>query len=262
MTTLDDVNAQHLASMGLAGQSLGEPIREKDTREYLSHPNDRCTDVHPEDPDIRCVLGVDHEQPYHVRGQRSWRDEIKESGMTLTCDRAKESIPHAAHSYTVGEITHDCPGFLATVCARSRFGFVQADEPVCTFLYGHQGDHSWATDRRLTHQERDERLAQIIGSSPGSTMVRLRPSGLCNSTMRIGNEGIWVCLEPEGHDDGWHRNQDKFWRTPVEPDYRFVERILDAYFDGGALDFQGLPVPEEIQIYLADKILDQTNQEK
>jgi hypothetical protein len=199
-----DVNAQHLAAMGLAGVTLGEPIREKDSREYLNYPNGRCPDVYPEDPDVRCVLEVDHEQPYHVRGQRSWRTQHKEPGMTLTCDRAKESIPHAAHSYTVGEITHDCPGFLATVCARSRFGFVQADEPVCTFLYGHQGDHSWA---------------ETVVPTPAVV-------------------------------------------KPPEPDYRFVERILDAYFDGGALDFQGLPVPEEIQIYLADKILDQTNQEQ
>lgn len=75
--TKDEVNDQHLASMGLSGARLGETYVEekfKADRFQIQPDPDRCQSHHPNNLQTRCVLKDGH-STRHVRGSLRWTDQ-------------------------------------------------------------------------------------------------------------------------------------------------------------------------------------------
>lgn len=110
MATPDDVNAQHLAAMGLAEQPLGQPVKE--TSDQRRANEGRCESWGLPG---RCA-GYERHLGTHFRGKVRWTDseavepESLTEVFTLSCDDAKANVEHAAHIYQIGEVQHTCPG--------------------------------------------------------------------------------------------------------------------------------------------------------
>lgn len=80
MGDTQDVNDQHLASMGLTGVSLG--------LSYSGHNwQDRCPAIDPE-TGMRCVIKVGHPS-HHARGTRRWSQTLTE---TLVVEEPKVDL--------------------------------------------------------------------------------------------------------------------------------------------------------------------------
>jgi hypothetical protein len=108
LPTPDDVNDQHLASMGLAGVALGQPYQEQ--QKSAPSVDDRCPVTTTGDPTMRCARRAGHDGS-HARGGVTWvAQQPLVEVFTLSCDDAKAQKGHEAHAYRVGEIDHYCPG--------------------------------------------------------------------------------------------------------------------------------------------------------
>jgi len=99
--TEQDVNAQHLAAMGLADQPLGQAYEQATQEEQHT----RCDRFHPE-AGSRCARQAGHEGR-HARAGISWdpQPEPLTEAFTVNCDATKgrpgmEAIPHPPHTYT------------------------------------------------------------------------------------------------------------------------------------------------------------------
>jgi hypothetical protein len=66
--TIEDVNAQHLAMLGIPSDDLGKAHEAQEPKDYADPA--RCQSVNEQGG--RCVLTEGHERPVHVRGKERW----------------------------------------------------------------------------------------------------------------------------------------------------------------------------------------------